>query len=375
MSFTNKTTRFRWASLQLQTLCSFRTDEAILERLGRLPKTLENLYLELYEKLTTTSADADREVTVNAFSWLLCAQRTLTSVEFLTALSTTPGRQFNLTKEHVLEMCSNMIVFDSTLNTFRFAHLSVREFLEKRPEYTIVATNARAAEACLLDILGAANNPATRRLLSTYRQNLSNSNRSHELNTYSTIYWAQHCQLAADQRTFGVLKDLLLYFFSNKSDSTSTVMAWIARIKAQFYDYSIEWRLRERLKDAEAKEDTADFIISCFDLEEIIRIRPNFGDHITNSQRKTLLQVAVKHGSCNVVSILIKNEGTVITEEVIKAAAANEESGKEVMMLLLEKRGADVVITEEVIKAAAGNWRNGHTNIANILRGHVKSKR
>jgi len=65
----------------------------------------------------------------------------------------------------------------------------------------------------------------------------------------------------------------------------------------------------------------------------------------------------------------------VITEEVFKAAAGNRRNGKEVMMLLLEKRGADVVITEEVIKAAAGNWRNGHTNIANILRGHVKSKR
>ena len=33
-----------------------------------------------------------------------------------------------------------------------------------------------------------------------------------------------------------------------------------------------------------------------------------------------------------------------------------ESSGKEVMMVLLEKQGTDVVITEEVVKAAAGNY-------------------
>ena len=146
--------RFRWASLQLQSLCGDQTDEAIRERLRQLPSRLEDHYLELYEKLIKTSTNADREVIINAFSWLLCAQRTLTSGEFLAALSITTRRQSNqVTKEHILDMCSNMIVFDPTLDTFRFAHLSVREFLEKRPEYTKEATNALAAEKCLLNIL------------------------------------------------------------------------------------------------------------------------------------------------------------------------------------------------------------------------------
>ena len=49
----------------------------------------------------------------------------------------------------------------------------------------------------------------------------------------------------------------------------------------------------------------------------------------------------------------------IITEEVVKAAAGNEESGKEVMTLLLEQRGADVMITEEVMKAAATCGQDG----------------
>ena len=353
-------TRFRWASLQLQSLCSARTDEAIRERLGQLPPKLEDLYLELYEKLTKTSANADREVTINAFSWLLCAQRKLTSREFLAAMSTTPRRQFRqLTKEHILEMCSNMVVFDSTLDTFRFAHLSVREFLEKRPEYTREATNALAAETCLLDVLSAADNPTTKRLLSKYGQDSFNSTLSHDLRHYSNVYWAPHCQLAAKQRTADVLNDLLYHFLSDESDSGSAVAVWASLIKEWLDDFSIEWELCNKLKDTSAKEGRALFVASCFDLQEIARIRANFGDNIVNTQGWTPLETAVKYGSCDVVSILLNNKLTIISEEVVKAAAGNFGNGKEVMTLLLEQRGADVMITEEVVKAAAGNSGNG----------------
>jgi hypothetical protein len=43
---------------------------------------------------------------------------------------------------------------------------------------------------------------------------------------------------------------------------------------------------------------------------------------------------------------------------VVKAAAENRFNGKEVMTLLLDRRGADVPITEAVVKAAAANEDN-----------------
>jgi hypothetical protein len=203
--------------LQLQSLCAVKTDEAVQERLGRLPPKLEDLYFELYERLTTDAAEADREVTINAFRWLLCAQRRLTSWEFLAALSITPRRRFNqLTKEHVLEMCSNLIVFDSTLDTFRFAHLSIREFLEKRPEYSSKVTHSLAAERCLLEMLSAVDDPVIKRSTSNSGQPSFGSALSYDLSVYSNLYWATHCQLAADERTRGILKDFFLSFLSNE---------------------------------------------------------------------------------------------------------------------------------------------------------------
>ena len=158
-------------------------------RLRQLLLKLEDLYLELYEKLTKPSANANREVALKAFSWLLYAQRTMKSGEFLAVLSTTPRRQFNLLKkEHILKMCSNMVDFNLSLDTLRFVHLSVREFLEGRAEYAreaVVAASALAAEiVCLLDVSSAADNPTTKRLLSKYEQDLLNSTLSHDFRHY-----------------------------------------------------------------------------------------------------------------------------------------------------------------------------------------------
>lgn len=317
---------------------------------------MEDLYFELYEKLTKDSEEADREVTINAFSLLLCAQRMLTSAEFLAALSTTPQRNYGeLTNDHVLQMCSNMIVFDSTLDTFRFAHLSVREFLEKRPEYTSTTTNSLVAGRCLLELLSVIDNPATRKFLSEQGQPLWNSTFSHDLRSYSTIYWTTHCQSAGDKRINGVLRDLFRFFLSNGSDPTSAFALWTGQLREQLTD-KIGWKLYRKLKDTTAATAAALFVACCFDFSEVIgNLVAGQIAHadFNNSNGLTPLHVAVDHSSCKVISILISHKLTRITEEVVKAAAGNEENGEEVMTLLLDRRGADVQITEEAVKAAA----------------------
>src|SRR5271167_2503018 len=106
--------------MQLQSLCEMRTDDAIRERLGRLPPKLEDLYLEIYTKFSKYPAEADRRITRNTLAWLLCAKRKLSSAEFLDALSMTPdGYSSNVSKDQILDMCCNLVIFDGTLDTFR----------------------------------------------------------------------------------------------------------------------------------------------------------------------------------------------------------------------------------------------------------------
>ncbi|RYN79389.1 hypothetical protein AA0120_g10711 [Alternaria tenuissima] len=48
-----------------------------------------------------------------------------------------------------------------------------------------------------------------------------------------------------------------------------------------------------------------------------------------------------------------------LPEDVVKAAAANEENGQEIMSCLLQQRGHEILVTAEVTKAAIGNKKNG----------------
>jgi hypothetical protein len=44
-----------------------------------------------------------------------------------------------------------------------------------------------------------------------------------------------------------------------------------------------------------------------------------------------------------------------VTGLSLRPAAGNERSGKEVIVLLLDRRGADVLVTEAVVKTAVGD--------------------
>ena len=78
--------RFRWASLQLQALCGLKSDQAVLERIGRLPRLLEDLCRELLVKIDDYDAEADQRYAKYTLAWLLCARRKLHLAEFLAAL-------------------------------------------------------------------------------------------------------------------------------------------------------------------------------------------------------------------------------------------------------------------------------------------------
>ena len=93
---------------------------------------------------------------------------------------------------------------------------------------------------------------------------------------------------------------------------------------------------------------------------EIVECLGKYHKDIGSIVNLPLIAEHIWRNTKNVFTQLLKAEsGVLISHNVVEAAARNWNSGKEVMMLLLEKRGADVVITEEVVKAAAGNWRSG----------------
>ncbi|KAF7452322.1 Arp Ankyrin repeat protein [Pyrenophora tritici-repentis] len=370
---------FRWASMQLQYLCSFELDDDIKSSLGRLPPDLNTLYDELYEMLSTKPGRVQVAVFKNTLCWLLCARKTLSTEELLCAVSidSESGSSVKVpSKDLVLKICNNFIVFDPQLDTFRFAHLSVREYLEQRPEYGSTTTNALAAEMCLWIVLSASSNIATEKLLLQLGYSANALPKAFEqICTYADIYWPEHCKSAEEQRRSGKLKKMLQHMLSGFGGSGSIIALWNKRLRKHLAEYDY-WDVKMPLEDTFPRVDSETCIgifVSCaFDFEELIGAKVEDSAEAKDSlnrNNRSPLHIATTNGSCaSVAKLLMMDQPRVeTTQEVVVAAARSYRNGKEIMTLLLDKRSNEVQITQEVVVAAAGNEYNGKEIITLLL--------
>jgi hypothetical protein len=364
---TDHTPRFRWASMQLQHLCSFRMDADIRNVLGHLPPDLHTLYNDIYNMLVTAPGAREVMLFKNVLNWLLCARKMLNTDELLAIVSIDPRQRCaadSISRDLVLEICNNFVVFDAQLDTFRFAHLSVREFLERRSDYDMSTANSVIAETCLWSVLSVSRDVAAEKLFAQLGWPAQTAVAgSEELHRYADIYWAVHCKEAGKKRNTSALEELLKFFLSNGTDN-SCLALWSDRLRKYLETTYIDWELRTQLEDTLPARNMTSFtglFVACvFDFIEEVKDtldREMPATPCTNQDGRSFMHVATKHGSYATLDCLLQQRGVAfkITEEEVKAAAANEDNGKEVMALLLDHRGAEVVVTEEVVKAAAGN--------------------
>ncbi|KAH0536560.1 hypothetical protein FGG08_006568 [Glutinoglossum americanum] len=383
---------FRWASLQLQGLCNSRRikiEADVREELGNLPKELADIYAKIYEQIEE-SGYWSRIFAKRALKWLLCAQRPLSLDEFLAALSTESSKP--LEKEDVLNLCCNLVVWDNALNIFRFAHLSVREFLEERAEYSSVEANKIAAETCLLHLCHPGSN-ANKSLIA-----LNQSRRG--FYDYAAIHWATHCSLCGDNRFNDRLKILIDSFVSQDQGVSTAFAEWMKGTEKKIY--SLRYIGGFPILDGLCSPPKPFFIACVFGFPELVeREAAARGGDLKREERNrngyTGLQVASKYGRCEVVQLLLvknasvrttdwlgctalyhavtnerisvvkilldQNKNEQITAKVLEAAAMGS---KELMESLLIQ-GDDILITETMLKAAVRYSRNGEEMLKLLL--------
>jgi len=112
-----------------------RIEDDVRAELGKLPKTLVNSYKIAYDQVLSSGSTSSKLAT-RALQILLDAYRPFTWAEFLhlVALSDS-GIQPGVTKDGVLHSTCNFIYEDPAVDRVAFPHLSVREYLETRPEF------------------------------------------------------------------------------------------------------------------------------------------------------------------------------------------------------------------------------------------------
>lgn len=108
-------------------------------------------------------------------------------------------------------------MYESVQNVFRFAHLSVREFLEKDRRWSSSASNSVALHRCLDVTLGLAH-AGSSKLAGAHNKNIS---------SYATAYWPQHRRTTATEDIEQELQHKLKRFWSTKCHDELFFAKWI----------------------------------------------------------------------------------------------------------------------------------------------------
>jgi hypothetical protein len=123
------------------------TERDVRERLQHLPPGLTETYSTIYQQVVGLPGADSRNTAQRALRLLLCAQKQLSIEEFLAAASLESRTRFNeVSSQKMLDMCCNLVVLDDQMGVFRFAHLSVREYLEERQADAVALAHALTAD-------------------------------------------------------------------------------------------------------------------------------------------------------------------------------------------------------------------------------------
>ncbi|KAL7803567.1 hypothetical protein V8C44DRAFT_343832 [Trichoderma aethiopicum] len=147
---------FRWAYMQMDQLSKILQERQLEARLGKLPKSLNDAYDELFQRIQ----DEDRETLERAVKWVMCVRSPLTTNEILGAVRLSIGSNGTslilnpmIFEETLLEICSHLIVKDSKSSKWRFPHASVIEYFEGVHQWDLEQAHLFVTKICLLCLL------------------------------------------------------------------------------------------------------------------------------------------------------------------------------------------------------------------------------
>jgi ankyrin repeat domain-containing protein 50 len=147
---------FLWVALQIKSLCSMKTDDAIRQALADLPRDLS----ETFSRILRRSDGSGESYQKRIFELITVAQRYLTIEELREALSVVPGNAIWNPEKCVnnifaiLTCCGSLLAVDEEDLTVRFVHHSVKTYLlEKYEDSDNVAFSTDDANKRMADII------------------------------------------------------------------------------------------------------------------------------------------------------------------------------------------------------------------------------
>ena len=384
---------FMWVGIACGELADVRCRDAV-KKLRNLPRGLHSLYQELLDT-ALKNGDEDNGTIIQMLSFVAVSRRPLSVAELSEACQLYHDEdeesRVRFTQEDI-EMCRLMIIVQDGI--VRLLHKSVRDFLvDSRGGSPIndLKAHAMLANRCISHVLY--NCPSVK--------DIGNRKLEKVFLEYAVLNWPEHAALARTE--FFVIREHESFFQLESYEREQ----WLTMYNSTTYSFSripkgfsifhvaakwgipclVHFGLTNMTKITEPSNscasskgfDNADFKTEngVTPLEEAVRagqidVTAIFLEKIMPGMvidLKVLLAAASIENAKEMMALLLDRRGDQIqiTEDVVKAAASNWGNGKEVMALLLDRRGDQIQITEDVVKAAASNYGNGKEVMALLL--------
>ncbi|KAJ5725261.1 uncharacterized protein N7483_006618 [Penicillium malachiteum] len=140
---------FQWAAMQVHRLKDCTTATNVRQILESLPVDLQ----ESYDKIEALG-EPDQTLAKRALRWIMASLRPLESHELLLIIRMgQDGRALpqedNIEEDSLVLLCKNFIILDAECNVWRFAYISVLEYLESKTSWTLPWAHHHAANVCL----------------------------------------------------------------------------------------------------------------------------------------------------------------------------------------------------------------------------------
>ncbi|KAL8645974.1 MAG: hypothetical protein Q9210_006409 [Variospora velana] len=243
----------------------------------------------------------------------------------------------HIVKEEVLSLCCNFVVLDDTLDVYRFAHASVREFLGAQPGFDSQEINAQAAEEALHVIQSASRVPFP------YEADFI---------AYAGKYWVVHYRdLDFDFRSNHPISSSVKSFFNRGVISDQSFMGWLITVNLR--DISAVKNIHALPFANITDLHGTPLLIACIHglLEVINELadNPSVDLNVENYIGETGLYIAVRQQYINIVERLLILGSDPRTHNIWNETALHRaaENGDKPMLLLLLQHGADVMAYDD----------------------------
>ncbi|OTA65285.1 hypothetical protein K449DRAFT_265472 [Hypoxylon sp. EC38] len=225
---------FRWVELSIDYLALSLTRVGLFKRLESIPDELNAFYETIYQELWDR-AKFESDLLVITLRWLMYAKNSQIrkTAAFLGAVEN--EYKSKVDKRTILNICRSLIEWNEANDEFGLAHLSVKEFLERKPNF-----EPKSCHSCLVQLTlsyliqvefdsreGSIRSHAT---TCSWDESALGDNLEYALENYAIEHWIDHCidakgatDAGPDKLSPEVVK-VLREFCSRRSKPSSTVL-------------------------------------------------------------------------------------------------------------------------------------------------------